>query len=88
MRAGMTRCWRPNWRALKEDAFDLDLLGFDDAELDRLLATELEPVDDADEGPQPPVDPISRPGDLWICGEHRVLCGDATVLAKRERIGR
>ena len=72
--------------ALKEEAFDLDLLGFDDAELDRLLALELEPDDDADEAPEPPADPISRPGDLWICGEHRVLCGDATVLADVEKV--
>jgi ParB-like chromosome segregation protein Spo0J len=72
--------------ALKEDAFDLDLLGFDDVELDRLLATELEPDDGADEAPEPPADPISRPGDLWICGEHRVLCGDATVLADVEKV--
>jgi ParB-like chromosome segregation protein Spo0J len=72
--------------ALKDDAFDLDLLGFDDTELDRLLAMELEPVDDADEVPEPPADPISRPGDLWICGEHRVLCGDATVLSDVEKM--
>jgi hypothetical protein len=72
--------------ALKDEAFDLELLGFDDAELDRLLAMELEPVGDADEAPEPPADPISRPGDLWICGEHRVLCGNATVLADVEKV--
>ncbi len=71
--------------ALKDDAFDLDLLGFDDAELDRLLAADLEPGDAADEAPEPPAEPISRPGDLWICGEHRVLCGDATVLSDVEK---
>jgi DNA modification methylase len=72
--------------ALKDEAFDLELLGFDDAELDRLLAAQLEPDDDADEAPEPPDDPISRPGDLWICGEHRVLCGDATVLSDVEKV--
>ena len=41
---------------------------------------------DLDEAPEPPADPISRPGDLWICGEHRVLCGDATVLADVEKV--
>ena len=41
-------------------------------------------VGDLDEAPEPPSDPISRPGDLWICGEHRVLCG-TTVLADVER---
>ena len=73
--------------ALKDEAFDLELLGFDDADLDRLLAMELDPDDgEADEGPEPPADPISRPGDLWICGEHRVLCGDATVLSDVEKV--
>ena len=73
--------------ALKDEAFDLELLGFDDVDLDRLLAMELEPDDgEADEVPAPPADPISRPGDLWICGEHRVLCGDATVLSDVEKV--
>ena len=73
--------------ALKEEAFDLDLLGFDDAEIDRLLAgssTTRRPT--LDEAPEPPAEPVSRPGDLWICGEHRVLCGDATVLADVEKV--
>ena len=72
--------------ALKEDAFDLDLLGFDDVEIDRLLAGTNDETADLDEVPEPPPEPISRPGDLWICGEHRVLCGDATVLADAEKV--
>ena len=82
--------------ALQDESFDLDLLGFDeadldllgldDAELDRLLAADLEPGDAADEAPEPPAEPISRVGDLWICGEHRVLCGDATVLSDVETL--
>jgi DNA modification methylase len=72
--------------ALKEEAFDLDLLGFDDAEIDRLLAGSDVETADLDEAPEPPVEPVSRPGDLWICGEHRVLCGDATVLADVEKV--
>ena len=42
--------------------------------------------EDLDEAPEPPADPISRPGDIWICGEHRVLCGDATVLSDVEKL--
>jgi ParB-like chromosome segregation protein Spo0J len=72
--------------ALKDEAFDLDLLGFDDAEIDRLLADSLDPDEAADEVPEPPADPVSRPGDLWLCGEHRVLCGDATVLGDVEKV--
>ena len=72
--------------ALKEEAFDLDLLGFDDAEIDRLLAGTDDEAADLDEAPEPPAEPVSRPGDLWICGEHRVLCGDATVLADVEKV--
>ena len=72
--------------ALKDDNFDLELLGFDDADLDRLLAGTFEEGEDPDEAPEPPTDPISRPGDIWICGEHRVLCGDATVLSDVEAL--
>ena len=72
--------------ALKDEDFDLDLLGFDDADLDRLLAGTFEEGEDPDEAPEPPTDPISRPGDIWICGEHRVLCGDATVLSDVEAL--
>jgi DNA modification methylase len=39
-----------------------------------------------DEAPEPPADPVSRPGDIWVCGEHRVLCGDATVLSDVETL--
>lgn len=73
--------------ALKDEAFDLELLGFDEADIDRLLAGTLEDeADDPDAAPEPPADPVSRPGDIWICGEHRVLCGDATVLSDVETL--
>jgi len=65
---------------------DLALTGFDEQEIARLLADGLDDADAADEAPAPPVDPISRPGDIWICGEHRVLCGDATILSDVETL--
>ena len=70
--------------ALRDENVDLGLLGFDDDDLDRLLAEAGDEAEAADEAPALPEEPVSRPGDLWICGEHRVLCGDATVLADVE----
>lgn len=65
--------------ALKEEDFDLDLLGFDDGELAQLLAEEqaAAAVVDEDETPEAPLVATSIPGDLWVMGSHRLLCGDA-----------
>ena len=71
---------------LKDEGFDLALTGFGEDELDRLLDGDAAAESDEDVAPEPPADPISRPGDLWLCGAHRVLCGDATVLADVERL--
>lgn len=72
--------------ALRDEDVDLGLLGFDEDDLDRLLAEDAGEADAADEVPEPPEEPVSRPGDLWICGEHRVLCGNATVLSDVEAV--
>jgi DNA modification methylase len=61
---------------LKESDFDLDLTGFDPGEIDSLLA--LEDDERANATPPLPESPVSRRGDLWLLGPHRVLCGDAT----------
>jgi len=56
--------------------FDLSLSGFDPGEIDGLLAIPDE--ERANAAPPLPNNPVSRPGDLWLCGRHRVLCADAT----------
>jgi DNA modification methylase len=56
---------------------------------DELLAEVLEPEEgltDADDVPEPPEDPITKPGDLWILGNHRLLCGDSTDVLAVERL--
>jgi DNA modification methylase len=64
---------------LKLDEFDLALTGFEDDELARLLAeAPVEGLVDEDDVPEPPATPVTRRGDLWILGEHRLLCGDST----------
>ena len=72
---------RTELEALQADGFDLDLTGFDPDALAELLAGEetdqTGEVDD-DDVPEEAVAVVSRPGDLWVLGEHRVLCGDAT----------
>ena len=67
--------------------FDLDLLGFDPSEIDDLLFAEDEAEEPEEEPiPEVPEEPISKPGDVWICGNHRVLCGDATVYDDTQKL--
>jgi DNA modification methylase len=75
--------------SLRDGRFDLDLIGFDATELERLLAIadgEAGSDEGEDEVPEPPEEPLSKPGDLWVLGNHRLLCGDATVLTDIERV--
>ena len=73
-------------RIRDEAVVDLDVLGFSGMELDRLLAAADAGLgDDAEEIPSPPVVPVTRTGDLWRCGDHRLLCGDATKLTDVQR---
>ena len=66
----------------------LDVTGFDDDELAELLKQVGAEVGEVveDEVPEPPADPITKPGDLWILGNHRLLCGDSTNIQHVERL--
>ena len=76
---------------IRADGFDIDLVGFSDDELGELLAEIEAPetagaIEGEDDIPAPPADPVSRPGDLWMLGHHRLLCGDSTVATDVERV--
>ena len=66
--------------ALQDDNFDLSLTGFDaDALADLLAGEETTTEGQTDEDSVPDAGPsITRPGDVWLCGNHRVICGDST----------
>jgi DNA modification methylase len=72
---------------LSEFGFDLGLVGFGPGELERLLAGDGRTgLSDDDEAPGLPEQAVTRRGDLWVLGDHRLLCGDAAVRADVERV--
>jgi hypothetical protein len=65
---------------------DLDLTGFDEDSLEDLLGEAGETSEDGSTVPAPPVDPITKLGDLYELGEHRLLCGDSTHAEDVQRL--
>lgn len=65
---------------LDELEFDVALLGFDDKELDQILRDYGSGAGEVveDEPPEPPKDPVTKLGDVWLLGQHRLVCGDCT----------
>lgn len=64
------------------DDFDIDITGFSDEEIDNLLGEEesKQGLTDEDDVPEVSEDPITKPGDVWILGNHRLMCGDSTSI--------
>lgn len=72
---------------LQDAGYDLGFTGFDAGELKGLMEDgPTAGLTDEDAAPEPPADPVTKPGDLWLLGEHRLLCGDATVAIDVERL--
>ncbi len=72
---------------LREMDFDLGLTGFDEDELNALLAEKtIEGNTDPDDVPEPPAEPVSVLGDVWVMGGHRLMCGDSTSIDDLARL--
>jgi DNA modification methylase len=72
---------------LKGLDFDLGLLGFSDDDLAKYLNGDVqEGLTDPDEVPEPPDEATTQPGDLWILGDHRLLCGDSSKPEDLDRL--
>lgn len=67
--------------------FDIELTGFSQDELDALTPEELpEGLTDPDAIPEPPIDPVTKLGDVWLLGKHRLMCGDSTSIDAVEKL--
>ena len=72
---------------LTELDFDIDLLGFDDDMLAGLIEEEpAEGLTDEDDVPELEDDPVTVEGDVWILGNHRLMCGDSTSIDAVDRL--
>jgi len=82
-RLGLSAGWdedmlRIEFSDLQADGFDLNLTGFDPAEIASFLIDHTGGLTDPDQIPDVPANPVSRPGDVWRLGRHRLACGDST----------
>lgn len=74
-------------KALEAAGFDVSLTGFSEEELSALLDIEVMTGNmDPDDTPETPIETITKPGDLWILGNHRLLCGDSTDVISVDKL--
>jgi len=66
--------------------FDLGLTGFEDNEIAEFLKEEINPVGDPDSIPEMPIEPVSKQGDIWILGNHRLMCADSTSIDSVDKV--
>jgi DNA modification methylase len=72
---------------LQQAEYDLGVLGFDDEELAKLLDGDVaEGLTDPDAVPEPPDAPVTQRGDIWVLGDHRLMCGDSGSAADLDRL--
>jgi len=72
---------------LQQADYDLSLLGFDEDELAHLLDGDVtEGLTDPDSVPEPPDEPITQRGDIWVLGNHRLMCGDSGSAEDLDRL--
>jgi site-specific DNA-methyltransferase (adenine-specific) len=72
---------------LKDLGFDTDLTGFSADEIAALMPVKLtEGLTDEDEVPEAPVDPVTKLGDVWLLGKHRLMCGDSTSVSDLQKL--
>jgi len=74
-------------KSLDDEGFDLEMLGFDAKELSDLLQPEqVEGLTDEDAVPELPETPVTKLGDIWLLGNHRLMCGDSTSIDAVEKL--
>lgn len=71
---------------LRLDEYDLSLTGFDEDEIAAALAEATQGLGDPDAVPETPEVPVSVPGDVWLLGPHRIMCGDSTSVDDVDRL--
>jgi len=71
---------------LNDLEFDISLLGFEDKEIEEMLSAPVDGLTDDEEIPETPEQPTSKKGDIWLLGEHRLMCGDSTEQGEVEKL--